>query len=86
MTIKEKIFETVAHLPVSNLTVVYFVVAALTYDESKPGFFAWGGSLGAYMIMVPLVIALFGMALLFFWVLYLGFENWLNKIIDIWFK
>ena len=85
MTIKEKILETVAHLAVPVL-FVYFIVALLTYDESKPGFFAWGGSLGAYMIMVPLVIALFGTALLLFWVLYLAFEKRLNKIIDIWVK
>lgn len=80
MTTKEKMLETVRQL-IQPLFFIYFIVAAVTFNEPKPGI-----SLGELMVYIPTGILVTGAVLALLWILFLAFENWVNKIIDIWVK
>ena len=80
MTTKEKMSATVEQL-IRPAGWMYIIVALLTINEPKPGI-----SLGELMIYIPIVILLIVGVLGFFRILFLAFEDWANKIIDIWVK
>ena len=80
MKTKEKMSATVEQL-IRPAVWMYFIVAVVTFNEPKPGI-----SLGELMVYIPTGILAIGAVLALLWILFLAFENWANKIIDIWVK